>query len=205
MRVSWIQFVLSPPRAVKNKSVCELGFIYFIYDLYCWDPTTKPTILVPLLFFLGVHVDSVNGWLGCKIQGTMGSLLWTLALLLLIFYSHLLATEWGKEGLWWELGGIRKTSQDNKQIEALRKSIGSKDIPGWKINRKYPTLAISGWATCSPSAPLNLRDGDGERERAISEYMFQSIIAGTNSFVSWKLRQLLECFVWQSFGAKIDA
>ena len=26
-------------------------------------------------------------------------------------------------------------------------------------------MALFGWATCSPSAPLNLGDGDGERER----------------------------------------
>ena len=51
--------------------------------------------------------------------------------------------------------GVGWDTQDNKQFEALRKSIGSKDIPGWKIYRIYPTVAIS-------------------------EYMFQSIIAGTN-------------------------
>lgn len=51
--------------------------------------------------------------------------------------------------------GVGWDMQDNKQIEALRTSIGSKDIPGWKINIKYQTLAIS-------------------------EYMFQSIIVGTN-------------------------
>ena len=73
--------------------------------------------------------------------------------------------------------GVGWDTQDNKQIEALRKSIGSKDIPGWKIYRIYPTVAIS------------------EIHVPKHHCWYQR-----EHFVSCKLRQLLECFVWQSFG-----